>query len=94
MCDTQGMGVVLMTSGLVLAAFGPWNGCRNARDAVVPAVHDGDPTRSAIDAARPLHARPSVRRFARSVAVSLGWLALALYGIFLVSAGSAAGGLS
>jgi len=37
-CDTQGMGVVLMTSGLVLAAFGPWNGCRNARDAAAPAV--------------------------------------------------------
>lgn len=88
------MGALLLACGLVLAAVGALSGYRNARDAVAPAVHDGDPTRSAIEAARPLHDRPAVRRFARSVAVSLGWLALAVYGIFLVSAGSAAGGLS
>jgi len=83
-----------MTCGVILAGIGTWSGYRNARDAVAPAVHEGDPTRRAIDAARPLRARTAVRRFARSVAVSLAWLALALYGLFLVSAGSAFGGLS
>jgi len=88
------VNLLLMTCGVILAGIGTWSGYRNARDAVAPAVHESDPTRRAIDAARPLHARTAVRRFARSVAVSLAWLALALYGLFLVSAGSAFGGLS
>ena len=88
------MGALLVTCGFVLTGVGTLSGYRNARAAVAPAVHEGDPTRSAIDAARPLHGRPAVRRFARSVAVSFGWLALVLYGLFLVSAGSAVGGLS
>jgi len=81
-----------MTCGVVLAGIGTWSGYRNARAAIVPAIREGDPTRTAIDAARPLHARAAVRRFVHSVAVSLGWLALALYGLFLASAGSALGG--
>ncbi len=88
------MGFLLIACGLVLAGVGTWSGYRNARDAISPAAHEGDPTRSAIDAARPLHARPSVRRFARSAAVAVVWLALALYGLFLVSTGSLVGSLS
>jgi hypothetical protein len=86
------MGALLVTCGFVLTGVGSWSGYRNARDAATPAVHDGDPTRLAIDAARPLLARPAVRRHVRSLVVSLSWLALALYGIFLVSAGSGLGG--
>jgi hypothetical protein len=86
------MGALLVTCGVLLAAIGTWSGYRNARAAIMSAIPAGDPTRTAIDAARPLHARTAVRRFARSVAVSLGWLALALYGLFLASAGSALGG--
>ena len=66
------MGVVLTTCGLVLAVIGTWSGYRNARDALVPAVREGDPTRRAIDAARPVHARGRVHRFAKSAAVSIG----------------------
>lgn len=65
------MGVVLTTCGLVLAVIGTWFGYRNARDALVPAVREGDPTRRAIDAARPV-ARGRVHRFAKSAAVSIG----------------------
>ncbi len=88
------MGALLVTCGLVLAGVGTWSGYQSARAAVAPVVHEGDPTRSAIDAARPLHARPAVRRFARSVAAAVAWLVLALYGLFLASAGSVLGGLA
>jgi hypothetical protein len=82
------MSALLVTCGIVLSSVGSWSGYRNARDAVTPAARDGDPTRAAIDAARPLLARRTARRFARSLAVAVVWLALALYGIFLVSAGT------
>ena len=88
------MGLLLMACGLALAVVGTWSGYRNAREATLPFVRQGDPTRAAIDAARPLHARAGVRRAARSVAASLAWLALALYGLFLASTGSVVGGLS
>ena len=88
------MGLLLMACGLALAVVGTWSGYRNAREAIAPAAHESDPTRAAIDAARPLHARAGVRRAARSVAASLAWLALALYGLFLASTGSVVGGLS
>ena len=37
-------------------------------------AHQGDPTRMAIDAARPLLARSRVRRFARFVVAAIAWL--------------------
>jgi hypothetical protein len=86
------MGVLLMTCGLILAGVCTWSGYRNAREAIAPVADPGDSTRSAIEAARPPYARPSVRRFARSVAIAVGWLVLAHYGLFLVSIGSVAGG--
>jgi hypothetical protein len=88
------MSVLPATCGVVLAAIGSWSSYRNARDAVAPAVHEGDPTRSAIEAGRPPYARPAVRRAARSVVISIGWLVLAMYGLFLVSTGSVVGGLA
>jgi hypothetical protein len=88
------MGLLLMACGLALAVVGTWSGYRNAREAIAPAVHESDPTRRAIEAARPFHARAGVRRFAKSVAASLAWLALALYGLFLASTGWVLGGLS
>jgi hypothetical protein len=88
------MPIVLVTCGLVLAGVGTWTGYRHAREAIVPAAQPGDPTRSAIDAARPLHARAGVRRFARSVAAAVAWLALALYGLFLAQTGAILAGLA
>ena len=55
-------------------------------------AHDGDPTRTEIEAARPLVERPRVRLFARRAAVSLGWLAVAFYGLYLVVCGQAVPG--
>ena len=88
------MGFLLVTCGLVLSGIGTWSGYRNARDAVVPEAHQGDPTRVAIDAARPLLGRSSVRRFARFVVAAIAWLVVALYGLFLVSAGTVVGSLA
>ena len=88
------MPVVLVACGLVLAGAGTWHGYRNARAALVPAVRDGDPTRSAIDATRPLHARVGLRRAVRSVAAAVAWLVLALYGLFLAQTGMILGGVA
>jgi hypothetical protein len=87
------MGLLLVTCGLVLAGAGTWSGYRNAREAVVPFVREGDPTRSAIDAARPVHERQAVRRALRSALLALGWLALAMYGLLLAQTGTVLGGL-
>jgi hypothetical protein len=87
------MGLLLLTCGLVLAVAATWSGYRNAREALAPPPREGDPTRAAIEATRPLHARAGVRRVARSVATAIGWLILALYGLFLASAGSVVGAL-
>lgn len=88
------MPLVLVGCGVVLAAAGTWFGYRNARDALVPAVRDGDPTRAALDATRPLHARAAVRRAIRAVAAAVAWLVLALYGLFLAQTGLIHGGLA
>ena len=60
-----------------------------ARGALGPLIHDGEPTRTAIEAARPLLARTRVRRVAGRVALSVGWLVVAMYGLFLLSVGLA-----
>jgi hypothetical protein len=85
------MPLVLVACGLVLAGAGTWFGYRNARDALVPA-RDGDPTRAALEATRPLHARAGVRRAVRSVVAAVAWLVLALYGLFLAQTGLILGG--
>jgi len=84
------MGIVLTTCGLMAAGIGLWRGYANARLAVGPLVHEGEPTRTAVDAGRPLLARTRVRAFARRVGASVAWLVIAFYGLFLVSAGSVA----
>jgi hypothetical protein len=88
------MPLVLVACGLVLAGTGTWFGYRSARDALVPAVRDGDPTRAALDATRPLHARPGIRRAVRSVAAAVAWLVLALYGLYLAQTGMILGGVA
>ncbi len=82
------MGIVLVACGLVATAVGTWRGYVVAREAVGPMVHDdGDPTRRAIDASRPLIARMRVRTFARRTAVAIGWLLIATYGLALIDRG-------
>ncbi len=78
---------ILTGSGLVLLLVGLGRGYGASRAALAPLVHSGEPTRAAIDAARPLVARARVRRFFRGTIVALAWLVLAGYGLFLVSVG-------
>lgn len=85
------MNGILLACGLVLAALAGWRGYGAARRAIRPLVHDGEPTRTLIDDRRPPYARARVRAVAREVAVSIGWIALAMYGLFLVAAAGTAG---
>ena len=78
------MAIVLIVCGAVAAFVGTWRGYMVAREAIAPLVHEGDPTRTAIEATRPLLARTRVRLFARRVGVAVGWLAIAAYGLFLL----------
>ncbi len=81
------MGILLALCGLTVVGIGVWRGYAAVREALGPLVHDGEPTRTAIEAAQPVYLRPRVRLFARRVGLSVGWLAVALYGLFLVSSG-------
>jgi hypothetical protein len=84
------MGFLLVGCGLTALAIGGWRGYALAREALAPLVHAGDPTRTAIEAARPVHARFRVRLFARRVTVAAAWLVIAMYGLYLMAAGSVA----
>jgi hypothetical protein len=84
------MGFLLVGCGLTALAIGGWRGYALAREALAPLVHTGDPTRTAIEAARPVHARFRVRLFARRVTAAAAWLVVALYGLYLIQAGSVA----
>jgi hypothetical protein len=84
------MGLLLVGCGLTALAIGGWRGYSLAREALAPLVHDGEPTRTAIEAARPVHTRFRVRLFVRRVTAAAAWLVVALYGLYLVQAGTLA----
>ena len=81
--------LVVIVSGLFAMAYGSWRGYVAARSALVPLLRDGDPTRTLIEAGRPIHARVRVRLALRQVAVSFAWLTVALYGMYLATVGAA-----
>ncbi len=83
--------LLVLACGLAALAIGSWRGYLATRAAVAPLVHDGDPTRTAIEATRRVVDRPRVRLFARRLVVAIGWLAVAMYGLFLVTAAQVAG---
>jgi hypothetical protein len=83
------MAILLVACGLTAAVIGGWRGYALARAALAPLVHEGEPTRTALEAARPIHSRFRVRLFARRVLAATGWLILALYGLYLAQVGSA-----
>ncbi len=85
------IGPLLVACGVTLTALGAWRSYAVAREAIAPLVHEGDPTRHAIEAHRPLPLRPRVQLAARRVAISLGWLLLAFYGLYLVTGGQRPG---
>lgn len=78
---------VLLLCGTVAVVIAALRSVAIARQALVAAVHEGDPTRSALEATRAFPFRPRVQRVAGRAAVSLGWLVVAAYGLFLVLAG-------
>jgi hypothetical protein len=81
------MPFLLVLTGLTAAAIGTWRSYGAARLALAPLVHLGEPTRTSLDAERPVHERSRVRLFARRVVLALAWLVVGFYGLFLVSVG-------
>ncbi len=81
---------LLLTCGLVLAGLGTWYGYVHARTALLAQLREVEPTRARIDASRPVLARTRVRRFARSAVLSVCWLMIALYGLYMASTSLAA----
>jgi hypothetical protein len=79
--------LVLIAAGAFLAAWGSWRGYVAARAALVPFVREGEPTRTLVEASRPVHARSRVRIMARHVVAAVAWLSVAMYGLFLTTVG-------
>ena len=84
------METVLLLSGLLVTAIGTWRGYANARLVLAPFAHPGDPTRSAVEATQPLVERARLRRAARGLLAAVGWLVLAMYGLFVVASAETA----
>ena len=80
---------VPLVAGLAAATYAAWRSYVAARSAIAPLIREGDPTRTLIEGTRPVYTRSRVRIAVRNVAVSLGWLVVAMYGLFLASAGMA-----
>jgi hypothetical protein len=81
------MQLLLETCGIVAVVIGGWRSYAMAREALGPVAHQGDPTRTALEAGRPILERTRVRLFLRRVAISLAWLLVAGYGLYLVAIG-------
>jgi hypothetical protein len=79
------MSFLLILCGTIATVTGLYRGFVLAREALAPLAHEGDPTRTAIEATRPFPARPRVRRFVSRVLGAVVWLAVAMYGLYLVS---------
>ena len=77
-----------MACGVTALVLGTWRGYAGVRDALGPIVHDGEPTRTQVESSWPIYRRSRVRRFARRVVVSIGWLSIAMYGLFMVTVGA------
>jgi hypothetical protein len=84
------MEPVLLLSGVLVAAIGTWRGYANARLVVAPLVHPEEPTRTAVEATQPLAERARTGRAARNLVAAIGWLVLAMYGLFLIASAEAA----
>jgi len=81
------VALVLLGSGFVATAFGAWRGYAEARAALLPLARPGDPTRTLVEGSKPIRSRARVQLAARHVALSLAWLAVAMYGLLLITVG-------
>jgi hypothetical protein len=75
---------VLQLCGVIAIVIAASRSYAATRQAVGPFVHEGDPTRTALEATRRITDRPRVRLFARRLVVAIGWLAVVIYGLFLI----------
>ena len=82
------VGIVMEVCGFILVTIGGWRSYAMVLEAMQPIADDGDPTRMALEASRPAPLRPKVRTLARRIAVSIGWLVLASFGVYLIVRGS------
>jgi hypothetical protein len=78
------MAFLLILCGTIAATAGLYRAFVLAREALAPLAHEGDPTRTAIEATRPFPARPRVRRFVGRVLGAVAWLGVAMYGLYLI----------
>ena len=76
---------LLQLCGVIAVVIGASRSYAATRRAVSPLVHDGDPTRTAIESTRRVTDRPRVRLFARRVVLAVGWLGVAMYGLFMIA---------
>ena len=79
------IGAILLLSGVFAIVYGSWRGYVAARSAMLPFVREGDETRSLVEAAQPVHERARVRYAIRHVGLSLFWLGVAMYGLYLAT---------
>ncbi len=79
--------IVLILSGTIAAAWGLVRGYLSARAALLPLSGEGEPTRTLIEASRPVYARARVRASIRRGALAVLWLVVAMYGLFLLTVG-------
>jgi hypothetical protein len=85
------VGIVLVGCGTFAVVIGLVRGYVAARSAVGSFVHAAGSSRPPTDAGRPVRVPTAVRRTLRSVVLAVGWLMVALYGLFLASAGAVLG---
>jgi hypothetical protein len=85
------IGAILLLSGVFAVSYGSWHGYLAARSALLPFVRQGDETRTLVEAAQPVHERARVRLAVRNVGLSLVWLGVAMYGLYLATVGMAVG---
>jgi hypothetical protein len=81
------LSAILLVSGTFAVAHGSWRGWVAARAVARRLGREGDPTRALLEADRPIHARSRVRYAAHNSLVAVGWLAVALYGLYLATVG-------
>ncbi len=82
-------GAVLLLSGAFAIVYGSWRGYVAARSALMPFVRLGDETRTLVEAAQPVRSRARVRLAARNAGLSMIWVGVAMYGLYLATVGLA-----
>jgi hypothetical protein len=80
----------LAISGVFLVVVGSWRGYAAARTAIGPFLHEGESTRTAVEATQRLTERARLVLAVRRTGLAIGWLVIAMYGLFLVAAAGAA----